>query len=169
MSHIVTSCFTGTSKGFFWPASMLRRDYSSILAIPRAGRCICLWSFIGAAIGAVIVPAVIEKEYAAISFLILAASPVQEVRNLERATLGAMESTELVKRGTAYIEGIAWVYKPATTCPSGWPCLWRWFLDLEEHYGEASRLCLGGLVGDPAAQSTCVGGQGGRHRYCGVG
>jgi hypothetical protein len=90
---------------------MLRRDYRQYPSYPQGWAVHLFVGFIGAAIGAVIVPAVIEKEYAAVSFLILAASQFREVRNVERATLGAMESTELVKRGTAYIEGIARVFE----------------------------------------------------------
>ena len=90
---------------------MLRRDYRQYPSYPQGWAVHLFVGFIGAAIGAVIVPAVLEKEYAAVSFLILAASQFREVRNVERATLGAMESTELVQRGTAYIEGIARVFE----------------------------------------------------------
>ncbi|HBG08774.1 MAG: YIEGIA family protein [Limnochordia bacterium] len=110
MSHIVT-LLTGTSAGFLARLYMLRRDYRQYPSYPQGWAVHLFVGFIGAAIGAVIVPAVIEKEYAAVSFLILAASQFREVRNVERATLGAMESTELVKRGTAYIEGIARVFE----------------------------------------------------------
>ena len=110
MSHIVT-LLTGTSAGFLARLYMLRRDYRQYPSYPQGWAVHLFVGFIGAAIGAVIVPAVIEKEYAAVSFLILAASQFREGRNVERATLGAMESTELVKRGTAYIEGIARVFE----------------------------------------------------------
>jgi len=110
MSHIIT-LLTGTSAGFLARLYMLRRDYRQYPSYPQGWAVHLFVGFIGAAIGAVIVPAVIEKEYAAVSFLILAASQFREVRNVERATLGAMESTELVKRGTAYIEGIARVFE----------------------------------------------------------
>lgn len=52
-------------------------------------------------------PAFLEGEFSAVSFLLLAASQFREVRNVERATLQAMERTEMVPRGTGYIEGIA--------------------------------------------------------------
>ena len=110
MSHIFT-LLAGTGAGFLARLYMLRRDYRQYPSYPQGWAVHLFVGFIGAAIGAVIVPAVLEKEYAAVSFLILAASQFREVRNVERLTLGAMESTELVKRGTAYIEGIARVFE----------------------------------------------------------
>lgn len=110
MSHVVT-LVTATTAGFLARLYMLRRDYRQYPSYPQGWAIHLFVGFIGAAIGAVIVPAVLEKEYAAVSFLILAASQFREVRSVERATLGAMESTELVKRGAAYIEGIARVFE----------------------------------------------------------
>lgn len=110
MSHIF-NLVTATTAGFLARLYMLRRDYRQYPSYPQGWAIHLFVGFIGAAIGAVIVPAVIEKEYAAVSFLILAASQFREVRSVERDTLEAMESTELVKRGTAYIEGIARVFE----------------------------------------------------------
>lgn len=100
-----------TLAGFLARLYMLRRDYRQYPSYPQGWAIHLFVGFIGASIGAVIVPAVLEEEYSAVSFLLLAASQFREVRNVERATLGAMESTEMVKRGTAYIEGIARVFE----------------------------------------------------------
>lgn len=100
-----------TLAGFLARLYMLRRDYRQYPSYPQGWAIHLFVGFIGAAIGAVIVPAVLEQEYSAVSFLILAASQFREVRNVERTSLGAMESTEMVKRGTAYIEGIARVFE----------------------------------------------------------
>ncbi|NMB00511.1 MAG: hypothetical protein GX971_03165 [Firmicutes bacterium] len=110
MSYIFTLVIA-TAAGFFARLYMLRRDYRQYPSYPQGWAIHLFVGFIGAAIGAVIVPAVLEEEYSAISFLLLAASQFREVRNVERSTLGAMESTEMVKRGTAYIEGIARVFE----------------------------------------------------------
>ena len=110
MKYIFTLVIA-TLAGFSARLYMLRRDYRQYPSYPQGWAIHLFVGFIGAAIGAVIVPAVMEKEYSAVSFLILAASQFREVRNVERATLGAMESTEMVKRGTAYIEGIARVFE----------------------------------------------------------
>lgn len=90
---------------------MLRRDYRQYPSYPQGWAIHLFLGFIGGLIGAIIVPAFLEEEYSAISFLLLAASQFREVRNVERSTLDAMEATEMVKRGTAYIEGIARVFE----------------------------------------------------------
>ncbi|NLL47012.1 MAG: hypothetical protein GX249_00355 [Firmicutes bacterium] len=90
---------------------MLRRDYRQYPSYPQGWAIHLFLGFIGGAIGAIIVPALLEGEYSAVSFLLLAASQFREVRNVERQTLTSMESTEMVKRGTAYIEGIARVFE----------------------------------------------------------
>ncbi|MFA5528460.1 MAG: YIEGIA family protein [Peptostreptococcales bacterium] len=58
-------------------------------------------------LGAVALPALWEKEFSAVTFLALAAQQFRDVRNLERQSLDNIELTELVPRGTAYIEDIA--------------------------------------------------------------
>lgn len=63
--------------------------------------------FIAASLGAVAVPAIMEKEFTAVTFLTIAASQFREVRNMERGTLTEMDGYELVPRGNTYIEGIA--------------------------------------------------------------
>jgi hypothetical protein len=67
--------------------------------------------FIAAGLGTVAVPAIMEKEFAAITFLALAASQFRDVRNMERNTLNELDQYELVPRGKTYIEGIAIVFE----------------------------------------------------------
>lgn len=110
MSHI-PNLILATLAGFLARLYMLRRDYRQYPSYPQGWAVHLFVGFIGAAIGAVVVPTVLDKEWAAVSFLILAASQFREVRSVERETLRAMEATELVKRGTAYIEGIARVFE----------------------------------------------------------
>lgn len=52
-------------------------------------------------------PALLQEEFTAITFLTLAATQFRDVRNMERNTLTQMDSYELVSRGSTYIEGIA--------------------------------------------------------------
>ena len=75
---------------------MLRRDYRQYPSYPQGWAVHLFVGFIGAAIGAVAVPAVLDKEWAAVSFLILAASQCSEALSVERDTLWAMEDTEMV-------------------------------------------------------------------------
>lgn len=97
--------------GFLARWYMLRRDYRQYPSYPQGWAIHLFLGFIGGLIGSIIVPAFLEKEYSAISFLLLAAAQFREVRNMERSTLKAMEETEMVKRGSAYIEGIARVFE----------------------------------------------------------
>ncbi|HBN95955.1 MAG TPA: hypothetical protein DDZ66_06625 [Firmicutes bacterium] len=110
MKYIVTLGIA-TLAGFLARLYMLRRDYRQYPSYPQGWAIHLFLGFIGGSIGAVIVPAVLEGDYSAISFLLLAASQFREVRNVERQTLSSMEATEMVKRGTAYIEGIARVFE----------------------------------------------------------
>ncbi|QFT89417.1 hypothetical protein FIU87_12230 [Bacillus sp. THAF10] len=64
-------------------------------------------AFIASGLGTIAVPAIMEQEFAAITFLALAASQFRDVRNMERNTLTELDSYELVPRGSTYIEGIA--------------------------------------------------------------
>lgn len=97
--------------GFFARWYMLRRDYRQYPSYPQGWAIHLFLGFIGGLIGAIIVPAFLEKEYSAISFLLLAATQFREVRDMERSTLKAMEESEMVKRGNTYIEGIARVFE----------------------------------------------------------
>lgn len=90
---------------------MLRRDYRQYPSYPQGWAVHLFIGFIGALLGAVLVPSLVEAEFAAVSFLLMAASQFREVRNIERSTLEKLESNELVARGTAYIEGIARVFE----------------------------------------------------------
>nr|NLJ01877.1 hypothetical protein [Bacillota bacterium] len=100
-----------TLVGFLARLYMLRRDYRQYPSYPQGWAIHLFLGFIGGAIGAIIVPAILEGDFSAVSFLLLAASQFREVRNVERETLSSMEATEMVKRGTAYIEGIARVFE----------------------------------------------------------
>ena len=100
-----------TMGGFFARWYMLDRDYRQYPSYPQGWAIHLFLGFIGAMLGAILIPSIMEKEFAAVSFLLLAASQFREVRNVERMTLKNMEPTELVTRGAAYIEGIARVFE----------------------------------------------------------
>lgn len=100
-----------TIMGFVSRALLLHRDYRQYPSYPQGWAIHLFIGFIASVLGAVFVPALMEGEYGAVSFLILAASQFREVRGVERQTLENMESSELVPRGMAYIEGIARVFE----------------------------------------------------------
>lgn len=86
---------------------MLRTDYRQYPTYLH-GKVIHLsLGFIAAALGAVAVPAIMEMEFTAVTFLTVAATQFREVRNMERNTLTEVDEFELVPRGNTYIEGIA--------------------------------------------------------------
>ncbi|WP_042223579.1 YIEGIA family protein [Oceanobacillus manasiensis] len=86
---------------------MLRTDYRQYPTYLH-GKVIHLsLGFIAAALGAVAVPAIMEMEFTAVTFLTVAATQFREVRNMERNTLSEVDEFELVPRGKTYIEGIA--------------------------------------------------------------
>ncbi|MGI6149848.1 MAG: hypothetical protein GX195_04190 [Firmicutes bacterium] len=101
----------GALAGFLARWYMLRRDYRQYPSYPQGWAIHLFLGFIGGLIGAVIVPALMERDFSAVSFLLLAATQFREVRNMERNTLTAMEATEMVGRGSGYIEGIARVFE----------------------------------------------------------
>lgn len=86
---------------------MMKIDYRQYPTYPQSYLSHLTLGFIAAGLGAVVIPAFAQKEYMAITFLALAAQHFRDVRSLERQSLDNIEPTELVPRGTAYIEDIA--------------------------------------------------------------
>lgn len=89
----------------------LRSDYRHFPGYPHGFVTHISLGIVAAALGAIAVPALIEKEYSAVSFLALAAQQFREIRNMERETLSHLEANELVPRGNDMIEGIARVFE----------------------------------------------------------
>ncbi|MDQ8735474.1 YIEGIA family protein [Paenibacillus sp. LHD-38] len=101
----------GITFGIISRLLMLRTDYRQYPTYPH-GRIIHIsLGVIAAALGAVAVPALFNKDYTAITFLSLAAQQFRDVRKMERETLTKIDSMELVGRGSTYIEGIAMVFE----------------------------------------------------------
>lgn len=90
---------------------MLKTDYRQYPTSPHGQIIHISLGVIAAALGAVAVPALMGKDYTAITFLTLAAQQFRDVRKMERETLTKIDSLELVSRGATYIEGIAMVFE----------------------------------------------------------
>lgn len=60
-----------------------------------------------AALGAVAIPALVTKNFVAVTFLSLALQQFRDVRKTEKESLSDLEHTEYTYRGSAYIDGIA--------------------------------------------------------------
>lgn len=101
----------GFAAGFAARLYLLRVDYRQYPSLPHNYVSHLAFGGIAAAVGAVAVPALMEGEFTAVTFLALAATQFREIRDMERKTLQALEPYLLVPRGADYIEGIAVVFE----------------------------------------------------------
>ena len=98
MEQYLFNIIVGSLAGILSRILLMRLDYrQSHLSLGA----------IASALGAVAVPALLNNDYTAFTFLALAAQQFREIRNIERETLKNLESMRLEKRGNDYIEGIA--------------------------------------------------------------
>lgn len=101
----------GVVFGIVARLNMLRTDYRQYPTYPHGKIIHISLGVIAAGLGAVAVPALLDKNYTAVTFLALAAQQFRDVRNMERQSLDKIDRLELVPRGAAYIEGIAMVFE----------------------------------------------------------
>ncbi len=97
--------------GTFGRIILLKTDYRQYPGYPHGYLTHISLGFIAAALGAVAIPALAEKEFTAVTFLALAAQQFREIRNMERDSLQKLESGDVILRGNDYIEGIARVFE----------------------------------------------------------
>lgn len=107
MNEYTLPILFGVIVGTLTRIYMLRTDYRQYPTYLHGKIIHIALGFIAAGLGTVAIPALLDKEYTAITFLALAASQFREVRNMERNTLTELDNYELVPRGKTYIEGIA--------------------------------------------------------------
>jgi uncharacterized membrane protein YeaQ/YmgE (transglycosylase-associated protein family) len=100
---ITVGVLMGTAARFY----MLRVDFRQYPSYPQGYLIHISLGIVAGFLGAVAVPALVAKEYTAVTFLALAAQQFREIREMERKSLQGIEDTELVSRGSAYIEDIA--------------------------------------------------------------
>ena len=104
---IILGIIIGTAARIY----MLRTDYRQYPSYPHGIVVHVSLGVLAAALASLAIPALMEKEYTAITFLSLAAQQFREIRNMERETLSKLEELSLVPRGLDYIEGIAKVFE----------------------------------------------------------
>ncbi|HAF16918.1 MAG: YIEGIA family protein [Thermacetogeniaceae bacterium] len=102
-----TGIVGGLIAGVLARIIMLRLDYRQYPTYPHDVITHIALGFIASLIGAVFIPALMLKEYTAVTFLAVAAEQFRNVRNMERETLSKLEENEIVPRGIDYVEGIA--------------------------------------------------------------
>ena len=104
---IITGIVTGTMARVI----TLVIDYRQNPSYPNGQFINVVTGFIAAALGSVAIPAIVEKDFTAITFLAVAIQHFRDIRKLEGDSLGKLEHTEYAKRGEAYIDGIAKTYE----------------------------------------------------------
>jgi len=100
---IVTSIIAGSLARAF----TLKEDYRQYPSYPNGYLIHLITGFVAAALGAVAIPAIMTKNFVAVTFLALAIQQFREVRKMEFTSLQNLEQTEYTFRGAAYIDGIA--------------------------------------------------------------
>lgn len=98
---------TGIITGTLARIITLKIDYRQNPSYPNGYFIHLVAGFIASALGAVAIPALIEKDFAAFTFLALAVEHFRDIRRIESESLEKLEDTEFVTRGAAYIDGIA--------------------------------------------------------------
>ncbi|HHU32351.1 MAG: YIEGIA family protein [Zhaonellaceae bacterium] len=111
MESYIEIILLGIIAGFVTRIIILKTDYRFYPGYPHGYVTHLSLGFIAASIGAVAVPALVNKDFAAVTFLSMAAQQFRDIRNIERETLNKLEANELVGRGQDYIEGIASVFE----------------------------------------------------------
>ena len=111
MSSYVTAIILAIAMGFLDRLYLLCSDYRNYPSYPHGYIIHLSLGAIAASLAAIAIPAILEKEYTAITFLVLCAQQFRDIRNMERETLLKLEQTQLVPRGADYIEGIAKVFE----------------------------------------------------------
>ncbi|MBV7272542.1 YIEGIA family protein [Clostridium sp. PL3] len=82
-------------------------DYRQYPSYPNGYLIHLVTGFISSGIGAIAIPALLEKNFEAITFLFLATEQFRDVRRIEKESLQSLDDVEHVFRGEAYIDGIA--------------------------------------------------------------
>lgn len=111
MDEYLLPVVIGTIMGFIGRVTFLHTDFRQYPTYPTGRNIHLSFGFIAAFIGTAAVPAVIESDWTAVTFLGLAATQFREIRSMERETLEKIDKEELVKRGEGFIEGMAQAFE----------------------------------------------------------
>ncbi|QGQ47684.1 YIEGIA family protein [Metabacillus sediminilitoris] len=100
---IITAIIIGT----FARIITLKEDFRQYPSYPNGYLIHLITGFIASALGAVALPALLVKNFIAVTFLTIAIQQFRDVRKMEKESLTDLEETEFTFRGKAYIDGIA--------------------------------------------------------------
>ncbi|WP_079508966.1 YIEGIA domain-containing protein [Mesobacillus jeotgali] len=95
------------STGTFARILTVKEDFRQYPSYPNGYLTNLVTGFVAAALGAVAIPALMTKNFIAVTFLTLAIQQFRDVRKAERESLKDLENAEYTSRGNAYIDGIA--------------------------------------------------------------
>ncbi|MGL5694988.1 MAG: YIEGIA family protein [Peptostreptococcaceae bacterium] len=103
--------FIGIVIGLASRLIMLNLDQKQYPTQPNTLVSQLVLAFVASSLGALLVPALIERSYTSITFLSLSAEQFRQVRENRRNTLQNLEDAQLVKRGSSFIEEVARTYE----------------------------------------------------------
>lgn len=103
LNIIITAILIGT----FARIITLKEDFRQYPSYPNGYLIHLITGFVAASLGAVALPALLSKNFIAVTFLTLAIQQFRDVRKMEKESLIDLEETEFTYRGKAYIDGIA--------------------------------------------------------------
>lgn len=106
-SYILQFILIGTLVGFISRWWLLRGDIRQYPTFPNGYLIHLTTGFIAAAMGSVAYPALLGKNYVAVTFLALAIQQFRDIRKMEKDTLQSLERENYAPRGESYIDGIA--------------------------------------------------------------
>lgn len=89
----------------------LQVDYRQNPSYPGGFLINMITGFVASVLGSVAIPALMAKNFTAVTFLTIGVQQFREIRKLEIQSLSSVEATEYTQRGAAYIDGIAKTYE----------------------------------------------------------
>lgn len=104
--HIIM-IVTATIIGTLARVLTIKEDFRQYPSYPSGYMLHLVTGFVAAALGAFAIPALMTKNFTAVTFLTVAIQQFRDVRKSERESLKDLENTEYAFRGDAYIDGIA--------------------------------------------------------------
>lgn len=134
--------FIGVVIGIITRIMMLNLDKKQYPTQPNILISQLVLAVVASALGALLVPALIERSYTSITFLSLAAEEFRQVRENRRDSLEALEEKQLVRRGNAFIEEIAKTYEVRN-----YMCIVTSFLTVGGYYFITSEFKLDETIG----------------------
>ncbi|BAB05695.1 BH1976 [Halalkalibacterium halodurans C-125] len=104
---IITATVIGTIARLL----TIKLDYRQYPNYPNGYLIHVVTGGLASALGAIVIPTLMAKDFAAVTFLALAIQHFRDVRKTERESLLDLEGDEFARRGDAYIDGIAKIFE----------------------------------------------------------